>query len=110
MIFVPTLSDFGLILEANIHAITGEISCFCPQPNGKDSKMTQQIGFCQKRVSGRCPGKGAVRKHFLCLNLFTVVGSFFLFLFVLLLLLQERALFRDGHLICVQSFERVKGS
>jgi len=45
MIFVPTLSDFDFILEASIHVITGEISHFLPQPNSKDSKMTQQLSL-----------------------------------------------------------------
>jgi len=45
MIFVQTLSDFDFILEASIHVITGEISHFLPQPNSKDSKMTQQLSL-----------------------------------------------------------------
>lgn len=57
--------------------------------------------------------KVQLRERFLCLNLFTVVRSFFLFFlfsFSFVLLLQERALFADGHLISVQSFEREERS
>lgn len=113
MIFFPTLSDFGLILEANIHVLTGETSCFLRQPNSTDSKMTQQLGLSDKRKwqmsRERCSwgnissqfSHGSWRLFFLFL--------FFLFFLFLLLWLQERALFMDGWLISVH-FEREEGS
>lgn len=93
MIFFPTLSDFGLILEANIHVLTGETSCFLPQPNSGDSEMTQQLGLREKRKwqmsRERCSwgnissqfSHGSWRLFFLFL--------FFLFFFFLLFWLRE---------------------
>lgn len=112
MIFVSTLSDFVLILEANIHVIAGEISFFLPQPNCRDNKMTQQLGLWDEKVAD-VQGKVQLREHFHCLNFIMVVGGFFLFCFLflfLLLLLQERTLFIDGWLISVHPFGRGEGS
>ena len=104
MIFVPTLSDFDFILEASIHVITGEISHFLPQPNSKESKMTQQLSLWN---SGRCPGKGEAEGTFSLSQLISY-GSWGLFLFFLFqfYLFVDVALFKDGSLISVHFFER----